>query len=146
MRTFFFDGFLPDTTPAVFLSPRLISPLQEPVEGYSHTSGFHPNFLPSLCGQIVVMALSCLQQIPPWQKNTTSSLVDAIPLPSSLLFPKRNPELNTGKFFPSSLPKVAASQKRGEKGKSVQINDKFSIMEHSSLVLVLIWKFPHLHK
>lgn len=41
--------------------------------------------------------------------------MDAIPLPSSLLFPKRNPELNTGKFFPLLSPQSSSRTK--EKGK-----------------------------
>lgn len=136
MRRIFFMFFVPDTTPAVFLSlpPCLMhtyQPLHQPAEGYSHPSGFHPTSLPSLCGQSAVMPLSCLQQIPPWQKNYFLSFWTPFPSLPVFSFPKETQNSTQANFFPSSLPKVAAAQKRGEKGKTVQRNDRSHIMEHS---------------
>ena len=77
------------------------------------------------------MPPGCFQQIPSWlEKNPTSSHLDAIPLPSGLLSQKK-PRTQQQKqiFSPPLSSKVAAAQKRGEKGKTVQKHNRSHIME-----------------
>lgn len=112
------------------LSPCLLhtyQPLHQPAEGYSHPSGFHPTSLPSLCGQRAVMPLSCLQQIPPWQKNNFLSFGRHSPPLQSSLSQKK---LNTGKFFPLLSPQSSSHTK--ERGKRENCPKKRQISHHGA--------------